>query len=82
MNGQSVPIDGVGTFATLADGRALPAWLVYDPGRRSFFSTGSLVGARPLQVRVHIPTSSGAVVIVPVLIPQSGVTTPVIRGLW
>jgi hypothetical protein len=82
VNGQSVPVGGVGTFATLADGGVLPAWLVYEPGRRSFLSTGSFVGVRPLRVHVHVPTSSGAVVIVPVLIPQSVVTTPVIRGLW
>jgi hypothetical protein len=82
VNGQSVLVDGLGTFATLADGRALPAWLVYDPGRRSFFSTGSLVGAKPLQVHVHVPISSGAVVIVPLLIPQSEIATPLIRGLW
>jgi hypothetical protein len=82
VNGESVSLEGQRTFASLADGGPLPASLIYEPGSRSFLVVGASALASPLKALVYVSTAAGEVVTVPVLIPRSGVTTPVIRGLW
>ena len=58
------------TSASIPGSRRLPAWLIYDPGTRTFTAFSPPRNALPLTVQIDVVTDSGAVVKVPILLGE------------
>lgn len=63
----AVPPD---TVAEIQGGAPLPTWMAYDGTTRTFTAIDPPPGALPLPVVVKVPTATGAVVNVPILLGE------------